>query len=81
MSDRITEIAEATKIHKDVIFNAREVWANNPPMRRVLKAEFERVKEELRTKLETCRPDEVLGIQGQIKGLTQMHGIIEQQHN
>ena len=74
-------LPERSGVRAEEIHAAREVWMNRPPMRRVLEAELARCTEELRNRLESCAPEELPGIQGEIRGLRRALGLIADQKN
>jgi hypothetical protein len=73
-------IYKITGLPDGSIFTARESFPNSA-IRKVLDAELDRAKEEVRRKLETCAPEELKRIQGELAGLERAAGIIRQQKN
>jgi hypothetical protein len=73
-------LMEATRLRGDEIHSARELWHKSHPMRLILNAESDRMIAEVRTKLESCKPDDLASLQGEIRAIRKMKGIINEQN-
>lgn len=58
---------------------ARQQWTKTHDMRRIINAEADRLKESLRNSLESCTPEDLKTLQGQITGIKAFLGAINAQ--
>ena len=75
------DLPQRTNLLPETIFAAREAFQPDHPMHRILTAELNRAAKELQSRLESCEPENLKLIQGEIKGLRKAIGILNVQKN
>lgn len=74
-------LAALPDLNPDILRHARHEWTPQNTMRQVLNVEAKRLREVVRTSLESCTAAELADLQGQIKGIQSMLGATNAQGN